>query len=214
LRMVCGCLSRFDPRQSVDFHSKSGCELRASVGYGARWKPMEFPDVVPELLSRPFCCDSCVYRKKVSLFGERIYYHHDSVVAIRFQELNNEVYTYRMPSGVRRRQRLEVTGWQVFVGFCLQAEVTGSRVLAYVPRHLWPPIIAAHQFQCLPPTWMTGYPTIMVKSYDLLSYVGRRWNIDLTTEVEHSVFFRPLGRSNRLGGRGFQEFSGFGNRVL
>jgi hypothetical protein len=54
----------------------------------------------------------------LTMFGERVHYYHDSVMAIRFQELDNEVYAYRMPSGVRRWQRFEITGQQASIGFC------------------------------------------------------------------------------------------------
>ena len=89
---------------------------------------MEFPDIVSELLSRPFHGDGCVYWKEVSPFGERIYYYHDSVVAIRLWELDDEVHAYRMPSGVRRRQRLKVTGREAFVGFCSQAVIAAHQL--------------------------------------------------------------------------------------
>jgi hypothetical protein len=80
---------------------------------------MEFPDIVSELSSRPFRGDSCVYWKEVGTFGKRVHYYHDSIVAIRLRKLNNEVYTYRVPSGLRRRQRFEETSQQAFVGFGL-----------------------------------------------------------------------------------------------
>jgi hypothetical protein len=50
-------------------------------------------------------------------FTQGVHYYHDSVIAVRLRKLNYEVDTYGVPSGVRCRQWIQVTGWNLAVVF-------------------------------------------------------------------------------------------------
>ena len=60
-----------------------------------------------------------------------------------------------------------MAGWESSLNFGADAEVTGGSVLTNVPRHLWPPIIPAHQLQSLLPSRVSSNLTVMIQSYDL-----------------------------------------------
>jgi hypothetical protein len=149
----------------------------------------------------------------VGLLAEGVDYYHYRVVSVRFREFN-EVDAYGVPADVRRRKRLKVTGWRLSQDLGAEAEIAGSSVLTDVPRHVWPPVIPCDQFECFPSTRMPGDVTVMMESPYLPSDVSSRGNIDFTTEVQHSVCFRPLGRADRAGRSGLQCFDCLFHSIL
>ena len=70
-----------------------------------------------------------------------------------------------------------------------KAEIARGRVLADIPRHLWPPVISAYQFQRFPPSGVSGYQAVVMEGYDLPADVRSRRYIDLSVEVEDAFNF-------------------------
>jgi len=61
-------------------------------------------------------------------------------------EFNHEIDTEHVLLFVQNREGLELANKRVSPRFCLEAEVTGTHILADVPRHLGPLVIPGHQF--------------------------------------------------------------------
>jgi hypothetical protein len=135
---------------------------------------MVFPHVVPELPSGSYRSDGGVHRKEVTPLSEGVDHNHNRIVSIQLRKFDNEVHTHRVPASFRRRKRFEMTGWQLPLDFGSETEVACGSILTNILRHLRPPVISTHQFQCLPPTRMTCNPAVMVECYNLPTDVGSR----------------------------------------
>jgi len=107
---------------------------------------MEFPDIVEKKSGCSFRYDHHVHQNEVHSFGDRIYDSHDGIISGGLQEFDHEVYTKHIPLFVWNRERLKLTNRGVSPRFFLEAEITGTYILADVPRHLRPPIVLEHQF--------------------------------------------------------------------
>jgi len=56
---------------------------------------------------------------------------------------------------------------RVSPGFRPEAEITGAHILTNIPRHLRPPVVPGHQFQCLPASGVTCDMGVVTEGYDL-----------------------------------------------
>jgi len=107
---------------------------------------MELPDVVKKESGCFFHCDHCVHRNKVYSLGDGIYDSHNGVMSGGLQEFDYEIDTECIPPCVWNRERLKLTNWGVSPRFHLEAEITGTYILANIPRYLRPPVVPGHQF--------------------------------------------------------------------
>ena len=107
---------------------------------------MKFPDIVEEELGCSFCCDRCVRWNKVHSFGDRVHDSHDGVMSGGLWEFNHEIDTEHVLLFVQNREGLKLANKRVSPRFCLETEVTGTHILANLPRHLGPLVIPGHQF--------------------------------------------------------------------
>jgi len=107
---------------------------------------MELPDVVKKKSGCSFCCDCCVRQNKVYSLGDGIYDSHDSVMSRGLQEFNHKIDTECILLCIQNRERLKLANWRVSLGFYPEAEITGTYILADIPRHLRPPVVPGHQF--------------------------------------------------------------------
>jgi len=107
---------------------------------------MEFPDVMKEESGCSFCCDCCVHQNKVHSFGDRVHDSHDSVMSGELWKLDHEIDTEHIPLFIWNREQLKLTDRRVSSRFHLEVEITGTYILANVPRHLRPPVVLEHQF--------------------------------------------------------------------
>jgi len=107
---------------------------------------MELPDVVKKESGCSFHCDRCVRQNEVYSLGDGIYDSHDSIMSRGLQEFDHEIDTERIPSYVQNREWLKLANWRVLPGFRPEAEITGTYILANIPRHLRPPVVPGHQF--------------------------------------------------------------------
>jgi len=107
---------------------------------------MELPDMVTKESGRSFRCDHCVYWNKVYSLGDGIYDSYDGVMSGGLWEFDHKIDTKCIPPCVWNGERLKLANWRVSPGFCLEAEITGTYILANIPRHLGPPVILGHQF--------------------------------------------------------------------
>jgi hypothetical protein len=64
------------------------------------------------------------------------------------------------------------------------AQITGLDIDADVVGHLWPPIIAGYQFECLKAACMSSDACIMVLFNDTTPKISVIRDIDLTAEHE------------------------------
>ena len=68
-------------------------------------------------------------------------------------------------------------------GFSPEAHVTSGDIPAYVPGHLWPPVISGDQFQCLPSSGMSSKFGVMTGGQDLVTEFGSR-DIDFASMIK------------------------------
>ena len=66
---------------------------------------MQFPDMHEEQVGRSEGSDRSVHQNEVGHLTHRIYNIHDCIVAMRFQEFNNEVDADGVPTELRNRER-------------------------------------------------------------------------------------------------------------
>jgi len=108
------------------------------------WETMEFPDVMEKKSGYSFCCDHCVCQNEVHSFGDRVHDSHDGVMSGGLWEFDHKIDTKHVPLFVQNGEQMELANRRVSPRFCLEAEVTGTHILANVPRHLGPPVILGH----------------------------------------------------------------------
>ena len=63
-----------------------------------------FPDMLKVELSSPGGGESGHCVNEVSRLGDGVYYNHNGNVTSQFRQLNNEVYTYSVPQGIRNQK--------------------------------------------------------------------------------------------------------------
>jgi len=78
--------------------------------------------------------------------GDGIHDSHDGIMSGGLWEFNHKIDTEHIPSCVRNGEWLKLANWKVLPGFCLEAEIIGTYILADIPRHLRPPVVLGHQF--------------------------------------------------------------------
>ena len=79
-------------------------------------------------------------------FGDSIHDGHDGIMSRRLWEFNHKIDIERIPPCVWNREQLELADWRVLPRFCPETEITGTYILANVPRHLGPPVVLGYQF--------------------------------------------------------------------
>jgi len=107
---------------------------------------MEFPDIVEKESGYSFHCDYCVHWNEVYSFGNRIHNSHDSVISGELWEFDHKIDTEHIPLYIQNREWLKLANWRISQRFCSEVEITGTYILANVPRHLRPPVVPGHQF--------------------------------------------------------------------
>jgi len=120
--------------------------LGSAVGDNTFREAVELPDVMKKESGCSFCCDRCVRRNEVYSLGDRIYDSHDGIMSRELREFDHKIDTEHIPLCVQNRKQLKLTNWGVSPGFHLEAEITGTYILANIPRHLRPPVVLGHQF--------------------------------------------------------------------
>jgi len=110
------------------------------------WEAVELSDMVEKEPGCSFCCDYCMHRNEVYSLGDGIHDSHDSVMSRGLQEFDHKIDTEHIPLCVQNGERLKLANWRVSPGFCLEAEITGTYILADIPRYLRPPVVPRHQF--------------------------------------------------------------------
>ena len=118
--------------------------MRSAIRDDTFREAMEFSDVIEEESGCSFCCDRRVRRNEVYSFGASIHNHHDSVMSRRLQEFNHKIDTERIPPCIQNRKQLKLADWRVSLRFCPETEITGTYILADIPRHLRPPVVPGH----------------------------------------------------------------------
>ena len=156
--------------------------------------------VTPDMLEEEMCCprssDSGERGGEVGSLGDRVHYDHHGIVTGGLWELDDEVHADRLPGCRWYGKGVQLSNWEVSLSFGVETEVAGGDILAYVPRHLWPPVISRHQFQCLPPSGMSSYLSVMAKCYGPLSQIQVVGHVDLSAEVQYTVGEGPFCRLN------------------
>ena len=114
------------------------------VGDNTFREAMEFPDIMEEESGCSFHCDCHVRWNEVDSFEDSIHDCHDSVMSRRLQKLYHKINTEHVPLCIRNEEWLELTDWRVLPRFCLETEITGTYILANIPRHLRPPVVLGH----------------------------------------------------------------------
>jgi len=82
----------------------------------------------------------------VYFLGDGIYDSYDGIMSGGLQEFDHEIDTERIPPCVQKREWLKLANRRVSLGFHLEAEITGTYILANIPRYLRPPVVPGHQF--------------------------------------------------------------------
>jgi len=110
------------------------------------WKAMKLPDVVEKELGCSFHCDCYVHWNEMYSLGDGIHDSHDGIMSGGLWEFDHKIDTEHIPSCVWNRERLKLANWRMSPGFCLEAEITGTYILADIPKYLRPPVVLRHQF--------------------------------------------------------------------
>jgi len=107
---------------------------------------MELPDMVKKESGCPFRCNRCVCQNEVYPLGDGIHDGHDGVMSGGLWEFNHEINTERILPCIQNGEQLKLANWRVSPRFSPEAEITGTYILANIPRHLRPPVVPRHQF--------------------------------------------------------------------
>jgi len=107
---------------------------------------VELPDIVKKESGCSFRCNHYVHRNEVYPLGDEIHDGHDSVMSGGLQEFDHKINTERIPPCIQNRERLKLANWRVSPEFRPEAEITGTYILANIPRYLRPPVVPRHQF--------------------------------------------------------------------
>jgi len=85
---------------------------------------------------------------------------------------------------VQNGERLKLANRRTSPRFCPEAKIASTHILADVPRHLGPPVVPGHQFQCLPASGVPCDLGVVAKGYDLSAQVQTPQYIYLPLETE------------------------------
>jgi len=107
---------------------------------------VELPDMVKKESGCSFRCNRCVRQNEVYSLGDGIHDSHDSVMSRGLRKFDHKINTERIPPCIWNGERLKLANWRVSPGFCLEVEITGTYILADIPRYLRPPVVPRHQF--------------------------------------------------------------------
>ena len=88
--------------------------------------------------------------------------------------------TYGIPWCVGNQEQMQFPHWRLFDCFAMETHVTGGDILAYVFRHLWPPVIPGYQLQSFPSSGVSSYLGVMAESYDSPAKICF-WDIDFSS---------------------------------
>ena len=102
---------------------------------------MVFPDVSEVELCSSSSSQGIDCTDEVTPFGHGIYYDHDGVLPIGFWELHDEVDANGIPRRIQDWKWVQFSSRRLANRFCVKAHIAHRHVLAYIPRHLWPPVI-------------------------------------------------------------------------
>jgi hypothetical protein len=64
-----------------------------------------------------------------------------------------------------------------------EGEITSAAILTYVLQHLWPLVELGDEFECLPPSWVSGNAGVMVLSDDLVMEFSILGYVDPVSEM-------------------------------
>src|SRR6267154_5496698 len=117
---------------------------------------------------------------------------------MRVRKFHNEIHTDDIPAVLRSWERVKLSGWTASLNLSPETGVTCFHILANVAGHLWPPVVAGDELQCLPVSRMSCYSGVMVLGWDAAAQLRIRRHIDSVLETEESIVLRPLRRSDRF----------------
>ena len=97
----------------------------------------------------------------------------------------------------------------------LIAEVAVLDILADETQHLWPPVVAGDELQCLEVTGMTSDFGVMVLRHNAVMQLMVFWHVDFGMEEKKAVRFRPFSTTHGTMTLVFAKFTGsFGDGLL
>ena len=102
---------------------------------------MMTPDVLKEETCCPRSSDGGERGGKMGSFGDGVHYDHCCVMTGGLWELDDEVHADRLPGCRRHGKGVQLSNREVSLSLSAETEVAGRDILAYVPRHLWPPVV-------------------------------------------------------------------------
>ena len=128
-------------------------------------------------------------------FAYRVDDHHDGIVSTQFWELRNEVYTDGVPAVFRNWEWLEFANREVSLCLSLKAQVAVTDILAYISRHVWPPVVLGDKLQRLKVSRMSSHLSIMTEGDNVAAEFRGCRDVDAASVVQEAVAFGPLCRS-------------------
>ena len=107
---------------------------------------MVFPDVSEVELCSSSGGQGGDCTDEVASFSHGVDYDHNGILPIRLREFGYKINANSVPGRIRNWEGVKFSeGWQVN-GFSPKTHVAGRDVFAYIPGHLWPPIVSRDQF--------------------------------------------------------------------
>ena len=107
-------------------------KLWAMVRYVCIGETVELPDILLVQVSSTHSRAGCVGWNEVSPLAVKIHSHQNGVIAMRLQELYNEVNRGHITAFHEHRQRVQLISGEAALGLGPKAEVAGADVGAYV----------------------------------------------------------------------------------
>ena len=89
---------------------------------------------------------------EVALFSHRVDYDHNGILPIGLWEFSYKIDANSVPGHIWDWEGVKFSkGWRAN-GFSPKTHDTGRDIFAYIPGHLWSPIVSRDQFQGFPPS--------------------------------------------------------------
>ena len=105
---------------------------------------------------------------EVAMLGDGVDYYHDGIFPFGFRDFDYKIDTGHVPRCIWNWEEMQFSGWWLANGLSPETHVASRDILAYIPGHLWPPVILQDQFQSLPPSRVSCKFQVMTEGQDLL----------------------------------------------
>ena len=131
-------------------------------------------------------------KDEVGAFFESIINDKDSIVAVAFGKMSDEVGSGTFPGRIRNGDWDEFAWGRFEKGFCSGTEVTSSYIVGNKSVHVGPPIVVRDKILGAPVTGIASDGRVMVKLQDFKFKEGFLGDVDFSVIENQSAFFKQF----------------------